>query len=53
MNVTEIDATLSRLRGASDAMSANLMELDADPNRMLLDSAGTRPTARSSTCGSS
>ena len=42
MNVTEIDATLSRLRGASDAMSANLMELDADPNRMLLDSAALR-----------
>jgi hypothetical protein len=42
MNLTEIDGTLSRLRGASDAISANLMELDADPNRMLLESAALR-----------
>ena len=42
MNVTEIDDTLARLRRASDAISANLLELDADPNRALLRDAALR-----------
>ena len=42
MNVAEIDPTLARLRRASEAISANLLELDADPNRTLLESAALR-----------
>jgi hypothetical protein len=39
LDLAGIDAALARYRGAADAISVNLLELDADPNRQLLDSA--------------
>jgi hypothetical protein len=38
-DVAGIDRELARFRAAADAVSANLLELDADPNRQLLDTA--------------
>jgi hypothetical protein len=39
MDLAAIDRELARYRSAADAVSANLLELDADPNRQLLDTA--------------
>jgi hypothetical protein len=39
VDLAGIDRELARFRGAADAVSANLLELDADPNRNLLDTA--------------
>src|SRR6202035_86724 len=39
MSLQEIDSTLERLRGATEAISANLIEVELDPNRGLLDSS--------------
>jgi hypothetical protein len=39
MDLATIDRELARFRSAADAVSANLLELDADPNRQLLDTA--------------
>jgi hypothetical protein len=39
MNLEEIDRTLERLRGAAEAIRSNLLEIELDPNRQLLDSA--------------
>ncbi len=39
MNLQEIDSTLARLRGAAEAIGANLLEVELDPNRSLLDSS--------------
>jgi hypothetical protein len=38
MNLEEIDRTLERLRGAAEAIRSNLLEIELDPNRQLLDS---------------
>jgi hypothetical protein len=38
MRLQEIDSTLQRLRGAAEAIGANLLEVELDPNRGLLDS---------------
>jgi hypothetical protein len=38
MSLQEIDGTLTRLRAAADAIGANLLEIELDPNRGLLDS---------------
>jgi len=39
MDLAAIDRELARYRSAADAVGANLLELDADPNRQLLDTA--------------
>jgi hypothetical protein len=39
MSLQEIDSTLQRLRGATEAIGANLIEVELDPNRGLLDSS--------------
>jgi hypothetical protein len=39
MSLQEIDSTLERLRGATEAIGANLIEVELDPNRGLLDSS--------------
>jgi hypothetical protein len=39
MDLAAIDRELTRYRAAADAVSANLLELDADPNPQLLDTA--------------
>jgi hypothetical protein len=39
MTLAELDDTLQRLRGDADAIGSNLVELDADPNRKLLEHA--------------
>jgi hypothetical protein len=39
MTLDELDAILQRLTAASEAIGANLLELERDPNRKLLDSA--------------
>jgi hypothetical protein len=39
MTIEEIDSTLQRLRGAAEAIGANLLEVELDPNRGLLDSS--------------
>lgn len=39
MSLQEIDSTLQRLRGAAEAIGANLLEVELDPNRALLDSS--------------
>lgn len=39
MHLDEIDDTLRRLQAAADAIGANLLELERDPNRKLLESA--------------
>src|SRR3954447_10902129 len=39
MNLDEIDDTLRRLQSAADAIGANLLELERDPNRKLLATA--------------
>jgi len=39
MSATQIDITLQRLRSATDAVRANLLEVELDQNRELLDSA--------------
>jgi hypothetical protein len=39
MSRQEIDSTLARLRGAAEAIGANLLEVELDPNRGLLDSS--------------
>jgi hypothetical protein len=39
MSLQEIDSTLQRLRGAAEAIGANLLEVELDPNRSLLDSS--------------
>src|SRR5262245_63006278 len=39
MRLDEIDVTLERLRPASDVIGANLLELERDPNRKLLETA--------------
>jgi hypothetical protein len=39
MNLREIDSTLQRLRSATEAIRANLIEVELDPNRGLLDSS--------------
>lgn len=39
MSIQEIDSTLQRLRGAAEAIGANLIEVELDPNRGLLDSS--------------
>lgn len=47
MTVADIDETRTRLRQTADAISANLLDLDADPNRALLGTAVLRgETAR-------
>ncbi len=44
MNATlaDLDARIERYRSAADTISANLLELDHDPNRQLLDQAPLR-----------
>jgi hypothetical protein len=37
MTIEEIDRTIHRLRDAAEQISANLLELELDPNRKLLD----------------
>jgi hypothetical protein len=37
MSLQELDSTLERLRDASHAIGANLLEVELDPNRTLLD----------------
>ena len=37
LDLAAIDRELARYRNAADAVGANLLELDADPNRQLLD----------------
>jgi hypothetical protein len=39
MSLQEIDSTLKRLRDATEAIGANLLEVELDPNRGLLDSS--------------
>jgi len=39
MSLQEIDSTLARLRAAAEAIGANLLEVELDPNRNLLDSS--------------
>ena len=39
MNLDEIDDTLRRLQSSADAIGANLLELERDPNRKLLETA--------------
>jgi hypothetical protein len=39
LDLAGIDRELARFRGAADAVIANLLELDADSNRQLLDTA--------------
>ncbi|MFI5008827.1 MAG: hypothetical protein ACHQDY_00965 [Solirubrobacterales bacterium] len=39
MSLQEIDNTLQRLRDAAEAIGANLLEVELDPNRALLDSS--------------
>ncbi len=39
VNLTEIDQTLAGLQAAADTIGANLLELERDPNRMLLETA--------------
>ena len=39
LDLAGIDRELARFRGAADVISVNLLELDADPNRQLLDTA--------------
>jgi hypothetical protein len=39
MSLQEIDSTLDRLRAAAEAIGANLLEVELDPNRGLLDSS--------------
>lgn len=39
MTIADIDRELARYRAAADTVSANLLELDRDPNRQLLDTA--------------
>ena len=39
MNLDEIDDTLRRLQASADAIGANLLELERDPNRKLLETA--------------
>jgi hypothetical protein len=39
MTLAELDDTLQRLRGDADAIGSNLVELDTDPNRKLLEHA--------------
>ena len=39
LDLAAIDRELARYRSAADAVGANLLELDADPNRQLLDTA--------------
>jgi hypothetical protein len=39
MSLQEIDSALERLRGATEAIGANLIEVELDPNRGLLDSS--------------
>jgi len=39
MNIEEIDGTMQRLGEAADLISANLLEIEADPNRKLLEAA--------------
>ncbi|MET0626915.1 MAG: hypothetical protein ABW033_00485 [Acidimicrobiia bacterium] len=40
MHLDQIDAEIGRLRRAADTVSANLLELERDPNRELIDAAG-------------
>jgi hypothetical protein len=37
MTIEEIDSALNRLRGAAESISANLLEIELDPDRKLLD----------------
>jgi hypothetical protein len=37
MTIEEIDRTIHRLRGAAESIGANLLEVELDPNRKLLD----------------
>jgi hypothetical protein len=37
MTIREIDRALDRLRGAAESISANLLEIELDPDRKLLD----------------
>jgi hypothetical protein len=37
MTIEEVDPTLDRLRSAAESVSANLLEIEIDPNRKLLD----------------
>ncbi len=39
MSLQEIDSTLQRLRAAAEAIGANLIEVELDPNHGLLDSS--------------
>ena len=39
MNLAEIDTTLARLQADADTIGANLLELERDPNRLLLETA--------------
>ena len=39
LDLAAIDRELARYRSAADTVGANLLELDADPNRQLLDTA--------------
>jgi hypothetical protein len=47
MTIADLDHDLERYRGAADTVSVNLLELDRDPNRQLLETAPlTGTTAR-------
>jgi hypothetical protein len=39
MTIDDLDRALQRYRSAADTVSANLLELDGDPNRQLLETA--------------
>ena len=39
MTIADLDRDLERYRSAADTVSANLLELDGDPNRQLLETA--------------
>ena len=39
LDLAAVDRELARFRSAADAVGANLLELDSDPNRQLLDTA--------------
>jgi hypothetical protein len=46
MSLADVDATLARLGVAIDVMTANLLELEADPTNKLLDPASLTGTTR-------
>ena len=46
MSLALVDATLARFKSAVDVMTANLLDLDADPTNKLLDPASLTGTTR-------